>query len=115
PGTLAGMWRAYLFAVVIFGVVLLLNADTLTQAWAGPAVLREPARTVPARPRAPVAPAPPAAPRYRWPLAGSPVVTRAFLAPPQPWLPGHRGVDLAGTPGEQVLAAGPGVVAFAGV
>jgi murein DD-endopeptidase MepM/ murein hydrolase activator NlpD len=42
------------------------------------------------------------------------VVTRPFDPPPRPWLPGHRGVDLAGSPGTLVLAAGPGVVAFAG-
>ncbi len=51
---------------------------------------------------------------YRWPLSGSPTVTRPFELPPQPWLAGHRGVDLAGLPGAPVLAAGAGVVAFAG-
>lgn len=51
---------------------------------------------------------------FRWPLAGQPTVTRPFEPPPQPWLAGHRGVDLAGTAGEPVLAAGAGVVAFAG-
>jgi murein DD-endopeptidase MepM/ murein hydrolase activator NlpD len=74
----------------------------------------------PAAPRAvppPVAPAAPGAPvpvTFRWPLAGQPTVTRPFQPPPRPWLPGHRGVDLAGSPGETVFAAGPGVVAFAG-
>lgn len=51
---------------------------------------------------------------YQWPLAGRPRVTRWFDPPPQPWLPGHRGVDLAGDPGATVRAAGPGVVHFAG-
>lgn len=50
--------------------------------------------------------------RWRWPLAGS--VARAFDLPAAPWLPGHRGVDLAGSAGAVVRAAGPGVVAFAG-
>jgi murein DD-endopeptidase MepM/ murein hydrolase activator NlpD len=64
---------------------------------------------------APLVAAPPVGPpHYRWPLAGVPVVTRAFQAPPQPWLPGHRGVDLAGSPGTTVYAAGAGTVAFAG-
>lgn len=52
--------------------------------------------------------------RYRWPLAGDPVLTRQFQPPPQPWLPGHRGVDLGGTPGVAVRAAGAGVVSYAG-
>jgi murein DD-endopeptidase MepM/ murein hydrolase activator NlpD len=52
--------------------------------------------------------------RFRWPLDGVPVVVRRFDPPPQPWLPGHRGVDLAAAPGATVRAAGPGVVAFAG-
>lgn len=55
-----------------------------------------------------------AVPAYRWPLDGEPRVTRRFAPPAQRWLPGHRGVDLAGTPGEVVRAAGPGVVFFAG-
>lgn len=64
----------------------------------------------PAGPGAPVGPAV----SYRWPLVGTPVVTRPFDPPPRPWLPGHRGVDLAASPGARVLAAGTGVVAFAG-
>jgi murein DD-endopeptidase MepM/ murein hydrolase activator NlpD len=55
------------------------------------------------------------APGWDWPLSGSPVVVRAFDPPPVPWGRGHRGVDLAGGPGEPVLAAGAGVVAFAGM
>ncbi|SCG47435.1 Peptidase family M23 [Micromonospora siamensis] len=39
---------------------------------------------------------------------------RRFAPPPRPWLPGHRGVDLAGGPGVVVRAPGPGVVLFAG-
>jgi murein DD-endopeptidase MepM/ murein hydrolase activator NlpD len=61
---------------------------------------------------APAAPA--AGPGYRLPLSGSPTVTRPFQLPPQPWMAGHRGVDLAATPGATVFAAGTGVVAFAG-
>nr|WP_229791460.1 M23 family metallopeptidase [Micromonospora fulviviridis] len=51
---------------------------------------------------------------FRWPLAGTPRVVRRFDPPPQPWLPGHRGVDLAATPGVEVRSAGAGVVLFAG-
>lgn len=50
---------------------------------------------------------------YGWPLPEV-RVTRRFDPPPQPWLPGHRGVDLAGHPGEPVSAAASGRVAFAG-
>ena len=50
---------------------------------------------------------------FSWPLA-SPSVSRGFDPPPHPWLAGHRGVDLSGSVGVPVLAAGPGIVAFAG-
>lgn len=49
---------------------------------------------------------------YQWPLDGP--ITHRFEPPPEPWLPGHRGVDLAGEPGVLVRAAGPGSVRFAG-
>lgn len=54
-------------------------------------------------------------PAFRWPLPGTPRVARRFDPPPQPWLPGHRGVDLAAAPGVPVSAAGAGVVTFAGI
>ncbi len=56
-----------------------------------------------------------AAAGWRWPLAGTPHLVRRFDPPPQPWLPGHRGVDLAASPGMPVLAAGGGTVVYAGV
>lgn len=60
-------------------------------------------------------PAPPAPPGSLW-TAPLPAleVTRRFEAPPSPYGRGHRGVDLAAAPGAVVLAAGDGVVAFAG-
>ncbi|WP_228538614.1 M23 family metallopeptidase [Nocardia sp. XZ_19_385] len=51
---------------------------------------------------------------FGWPLHPRPTVERRFEKPPRNWLPGHRGVDLAGTPGQAVLAAGDGIVVFAG-
>ncbi len=41
-------------------------------------------------------------------------VTDAFRPPPQPWLPGNRGIEYATAPGTPVRAAGRGVVTFAG-
>ncbi|MFJ8577546.1 murein hydrolase activator EnvC family protein [Micromonospora sp. NPDC093277] len=52
--------------------------------------------------------------RFDWPLTGTPRLVRRFDPPPQPWLPGHRGVDLAAAPGAEVRAAGTGIVLFAG-
>lgn len=51
---------------------------------------------------------------FSWPLQPRPAVERRFDKPAQDWLPGHRGVDLAGAPGQAVLAAGDGIVVFAG-
>jgi Peptidase family M23 len=52
--------------------------------------------------------------RWRWPLAGRPVLTRRFDPPATRYGAGHRGVDLAGAPGQPVLAAGAGSVRYAG-
>jgi murein DD-endopeptidase MepM/ murein hydrolase activator NlpD len=62
----------------------------------------------------PVAP-PAAVALWTSPLGDPPRVTRPFAPPPSPYGPGHRGVDLAGAPGTPVVAAGAGVVAFAGM
>jgi murein DD-endopeptidase MepM/ murein hydrolase activator NlpD len=52
--------------------------------------------------------------RFGWPLAPAPTVSRAFQPPSEPYGPGHRGVDLIGTEGQPVLAAGDGEVVYAG-
>jgi murein DD-endopeptidase MepM/ murein hydrolase activator NlpD len=39
---------------------------------------------------------------------------RGFAPPAQPWLAGHRGIDLAARPGTEVRAAGAGTVGYAG-
>jgi murein DD-endopeptidase MepM/ murein hydrolase activator NlpD len=62
----------------------------------------------------PAASAAPVPALWGWPVAGGPPVTRPFVPPPSPYAAGHRGVDLATVPGQPVLAAGAGVVAFAG-
>jgi murein DD-endopeptidase MepM/ murein hydrolase activator NlpD len=59
-------------------------------------------------------PAPARARRFDWPLAPPHPVLRAFSAPSTPYGSGHRGVDLGGTVGEKVMAAGDGAVVFAG-
>ena len=53
--------------------------------------------------------------RLDWPLRPRPAVVRGFDAPSPNWNPGHRGVDLAGAPGQPVYAAGEATVVFAGV
>jgi murein DD-endopeptidase MepM/ murein hydrolase activator NlpD len=50
-----------------------------------------------------------------WPLQPEPEVVTGFDPPDSPWGSGHRGVDLLGTVGQQVRAALPGRVSFAGV
>ncbi|TWE13121.1 M23 family metallopeptidase [Rudaeicoccus suwonensis] len=51
---------------------------------------------------------------FVWPLDPVPAVVREFEAPPQPWAAGHRGVDLSAEAGQQVRAAGAGVVSYSG-
>ena len=53
--------------------------------------------------------------RLDWPLRPPPAVARGFDAPSPDWNPGHRGVDLPGTPGQLVYAAGIATVVFAGL
>ena len=52
--------------------------------------------------------------RLEWPLRPSSTVVRDFDAPSPDWRPGHRGVDLAGAPGQAVYATGSATVAYAG-
>ncbi|MEY9932285.1 murein DD-endopeptidase MepM/ murein hydrolase activator NlpD [Catenulispora sp. GP43] len=56
---------------------------------------------------------------WTWPLtpppgARRPVIVHPFQPPAKRWQAGHRGVDLLGGPGQEVLAAGEGTVSYAG-
>ncbi|HEY3535182.1 MAG TPA: peptidoglycan DD-metalloendopeptidase family protein [Pedococcus sp.] len=52
---------------------------------------------------------------WAWPLSPRPTVLRPFVRPATRWGAGHRGVDLAGRPGQPVLAVGAGTVSHVGV
>lgn len=56
----------------------------------------------------------PREPRLTWPLEPRPEVMRPFDPPDDPYGKGHRGVDLGARTGQPVLAAGEGVVVYAG-
>ena len=50
--------------------------------------------------------------RHRLPVASK--VILPFKTPPEPWLSGHRGVDLEAAPGTPIRASLSGTIAFAG-
>ena len=52
---------------------------------------------------------------WQWPLQPRPAVLRPFVAPQTRYGPGHRGVDLAGRPGQPVSAVAAGTVSHVGV
>jgi murein DD-endopeptidase MepM/ murein hydrolase activator NlpD len=76
---------------------------------AGPAVASHDPASAPRRFSPGAAPAG----EFEWPVDGARLVRR-FDPPPQPWLPGHRGADLAAPAGTAVRAAGAGSIVFAG-
>ncbi|MFF0382041.1 peptidoglycan DD-metalloendopeptidase family protein [Streptomyces sp. NPDC004286] len=82
---------------------LLLSCAVLTPlAWANPPPLeRPPGERVPA-------------PARVWPVGSRPAVLRGWEPPATVYAAGHRGVDLAATPGAPVRAVAAGRVSFAG-
>jgi murein DD-endopeptidase MepM/ murein hydrolase activator NlpD len=52
---------------------------------------------------------------WSWPLTPRPAVVSLFDPPDLPYGAGNRGVELAGSVGQTVLAIGTGVVTYAGV
>ncbi len=63
----------------------------------------------------PIAKVAPASPAWGWPLQPRPAVLAGFDPPDVAWGSGHRGVDLAASVGQAVLAPSAGVVSFSGV
>ena len=53
--------------------------------------------------------------RWSWPLSPLPAVERLFERPPTRYAAGHRGIDVAASPGQEVTAVAPGVVTHSGV
>lgn len=53
--------------------------------------------------------------QWGWPLIGEPEIARGFDPPERRWQAGHRGIDLVGVAGEDVLAVDDGVVSYSGV
>lgn len=70
------------------------------------------AEAAPSAPEQATAPHAPASGPWRSPVGTLDLLTR-FDPPPEPWLPGHRGVDLASGADLPVTAAGAGTVVFA--
>ncbi|MGG5751295.1 murein hydrolase activator EnvC family protein [Zafaria sp. Z1313] len=54
---------------------------------------------------------------WAWPVGGpaGPRVLEGFDPPPKDWMAGHRGADLASSPGTPVVSPAAGRVAFAGI
>ena len=91
------------------GLAVLLALALLTMAAATTAASASPPDTAPVPPGfdGPTA-------RFAWPLPAPHPVLRPFQPPATPYGPGHRGVDLGGSVGEPVFAAGDGLVLYAG-
>ncbi|GAA4171191.1 peptidoglycan DD-metalloendopeptidase family protein [Gryllotalpicola koreensis] len=56
-----------------------------------------------------------AGPHWRWPTSPPGAIIEPFVAPPGPYAAGHRGLDVAASPGQSVLAPTSAVVQFSGV
>lgn len=63
----------------------------------------------------PTASAAPTTSHWHWPTSPPGTVVQGFEAPATPYAAGHRGIDLAATPGQTVLAPTDSVITFTGV
>jgi murein DD-endopeptidase MepM/ murein hydrolase activator NlpD len=95
--------------VLLLGLALLTLAATVT---ATTASASSPVSPADAPPTPPALTGPTA--RFSWPLPAPHPILRPFEPPATPYGPGHRGVDLGGSVDEPVLAAGAGLVLYAG-
>lgn len=50
---------------------------------------------------------------YTWPMRTERKIIGKYNNPPEPWLPGHRGVDIYAVLGRSVYASGDGIVIYA--
>ena len=91
-------------------VGLVVAATAMARIAAAPAFTDTPPPSPPLGIEAPAAG--PAYGTYAWPVTGP--ILRSFEPPSGPYAPGHRGIDVGAPLGTPVLAAGDGVVAFAG-
>ncbi|SKB01001.1 Peptidase family M23 [Agreia bicolorata] len=61
------------------------------------------------------APSPtPTAPAWAWPVGDPHVIIRDWQPPPNEYSAGHRGIDIAASPGDIIVAPDSGIVHFAG-
>jgi hypothetical protein len=96
--------RGYLWPLFLLGLLLAIGISVPA---ATPAALAE--RSVPPPPPAPD---PPPVLQLWMPVAGA--IVRGFDARAGPYGPGHRGIDIAASPGESVRAPATGRVVFSG-
>lgn len=96
--------RGYVWPLFLLGVLLAIGIPVPA---ATPAALAE--RSVPPPPPAPD---PPPVLQLWMPVAGA--IVRGFDARAGPYGPGHRGIDIAASPGESVRAPATGRVEFSG-
>ncbi|HKA68997.1 MAG TPA: M23 family metallopeptidase [Actinomycetes bacterium] len=102
--------HAFLACIIVVTILAGPLAPSIATSAAGPSRALPPAPTGLRPSRA----LPPAPTGFGWPVDPPITILRGFDLPPEPWLAGHRGVDLAARPGQAVRAAGSGVVTFAG-